>query len=375
MHILMASARYAPLIGGIETHIREVGTRMAARGHTVTVLTTDPSGALPSVEYDRGMAIRRVKAWPKNRDYYFAPGVYSEIGSRRYNIVHVQGYSTFVAPIAMMAAIRRSIPFVVTFHSGGHSSWLRNSIRGIQRQVLAPMVRRADHLIGVSRFEADFFSRTMGLDRAKFSVIPNGAELPTPSDPPPAKEPHLILSVGRLEKYKGHHRVIEAFPRLLQRVPDARLKIIGSGPYEQELRALVMRLRLNNVVTIETIPSAERRRLADLLYSAGLVVLLSEYEAHPVSVMEALSMGCPVLVADTSGLSEIAEQGLCRAIPLNTSSAGVADAIAREFLDTDSHSQGGIRLPNWDDCTDQLIVVYNTILSRQPVTIGSPALA
>ncbi len=370
MHILMASARYAPLIGGIETHIREVGTRMAARGHTVTVLTTDPTGALPATEYDRGMAIRRVKAWPKNRDYYFAPGVYSEIGSRRYNIVHVQGYSTFVAPIAMMAAIRSSIPFVLTFHSGGHSSGFRNSIRGIQRQILAPLVRRADHLVGVSRFEADFFAQSMGLDRAKFSVIPNGAELPTPSDPPPDKEPHLVLSVGRLEKYKGHHRVIEAFPRLLQSVPDARLKIIGSGPYEQALHDLVQRLGLHEVVTIESIPSAERQRLADLLYSAGVVVLLSEYEAHPVSVMEALSMGCPVLVADTSGLSEIAQDGLCRAIPLNTPSDGVAAAIERELV-TDSRSQGGIKLTNWDDCTDQLLVVYKNILTRKALPIAS----
>ena len=46
LRILMVAARYLPFTGGIETHIREVGSRMAAEGHTVAVLTADPSGNL-----------------------------------------------------------------------------------------------------------------------------------------------------------------------------------------------------------------------------------------------------------------------------------------------------------------------------------------
>ena len=77
----------------------------------------------------------------------------------------------------------------------------------------------------------------------------NGASLPPPSDPPPAVDPHLILSVGRLEYYKGHHRAIGALPALHKRLPDARLQIVGTGPYEAELRALVDRLKLNHAVS------------------------------------------------------------------------------------------------------------------------------
>ena len=376
MHILHVSARYSPFVGGIETHIREVGTRMVERGHAVTVLTTDPKGVLPPVEGDRGMNIIRVKAWPTDRDYYFAPAVYSEIERGRYDIIHVQGYSTFVAPIAMLSALRHNLPYVLTFHSGGHSSGLRNAIRGIQRWVLAPIAAQANHLIGVSEFEADFFSRTMRIDRSKFSVIPNGAELPKPSDPLPAREPHLVLSIGRLEKYKGHHRAIEAFPRVLSRFPDARLRIIGSGPYEPELRALINSLGLHRIVTIESIPSAERQRLTDLLYSAGLVVLLSEYEAHPVSVMEAVSVGRPVLVADTSGLHELAVKGLCNAIPLTTPSVGVAAAIVAHLVtDTDSHSPVGVNVINWDDCTAQLLMVYEAVLKQKTLRLPSGVIA
>ena len=51
-----------------------------------------------------------------------------------------------------------------------------------------------------------------------------------------------MLSSGRLERYKGHHRAIEALPLLRSTHPDAHLVILGGGPYEAELRALAERL-------------------------------------------------------------------------------------------------------------------------------------
>ena len=51
-------------------------------------------------------------------------------------------------------------------------------------------------------------------------------------------EPGLVVSVGRIERYKGHHKAIEALPHLLKTRPDARVEILGAGPYEPELRAL-----------------------------------------------------------------------------------------------------------------------------------------
>jgi glycosyltransferase involved in cell wall biosynthesis len=374
LRITMVAARYHPFLGGIETHIHEVGTRMVALGHHVVVLTTDPSGVLPQFEVNHGINIKRVKAWPKNRDYYFAPSLYREIAQAECDIIHFQGYHTLVPPIGMLAAIRNQLPFVLTYHSGGHSSRLRNAIRGAQIAMLKPLVARADRLIGVSGCEAEYFSQQMRLNAEQFEIVPNGASLPPPSNPPPAVNPHLILSVGRLERYKGHHRVIEAFPALLKRAPDARLQIVGSGPYEPELRTLVDALKLNHAVSLVSIPATERPRLTDLLCSAGLVVLLSEYEAHPVAVMEALSVRRPVLVTDTSGLRELAQKGLCRSIPLEATAGMIAEAIAEELAR--EHQSTAVTLPNWDDCTEQLLGIYNTVLNwKSDLPIGSHVIA
>jgi glycosyltransferase involved in cell wall biosynthesis len=362
LRVTMVAARYYPFIGGIETHIHEVGKRMVALGHQVSVITTDPSGDLPKYAVDNGINITRVKAWPKHRDYHFSQHLYRKIIKTECDIVHFQGYNNFVPPIGMLAAVRKRIPFVLTFHSGGHSSQWRNAIRATQLLILKPLLTRADQLIGVSGFEVEFVSQRTGLSPERFAIVPNGAALPPPSDPAPAVNPNLILSIGRLERYKGHHRAIEALPALLRRTPEARLQIVGTGPYEAELRTLVDRLGLNHVVSFVSIPAAVRQRLTDLVCSAGLVVLFSDYEAHPVAVIEALSVHRPVLVTDTSGLRELAQRGLCRSVPLSATPETFADAIAEELVK--EHQPPVVTLPNWDDCTEQLLGIYTMVLDR-----------
>jgi glycosyltransferase involved in cell wall biosynthesis len=362
MRILMVAARCHPFMGGIETHIQEVGPRLVARGHVVDVLTTDPSGELPVEEEVRGMNVHRVPAWPKNLDLYVAPGIYPAIRRGAWDLIHFQGYNTFVVPIGLLAAIHRDLPIVLTFHSGGHSSRLRNAVRSTQHALLRPLVARAARLVGVSEFEADFFSARMGVPRERFAVIPNGADMPAPS-PGVTVDFNLIVSCGRLERYKGHHRAIAALPELIRRVPDARLHVLGKGPYERALRGLVRTLGLEARVTIGAIPGSERQKLADLLAGAGLVVLLSEYEAHPVAVMEAVGLRRPVLVSDTSGLRELAAKGLCRAIPCDAGPTEVAAAMAEEL---EVHREvPDLALPDWDACAEALSDVYHDVLGSR----------
>jgi glycosyltransferase involved in cell wall biosynthesis len=371
MRIVMVAARYLPFVGGIETHIREVGIRMAAEGHAVTVLTTDPTHRLAAEEESDGIHIVRVPARPKDRDYYLSFGIFRHLLQGSWDVIHFQGYNTFVAPIGLLAAVRGKTPFVLTFHSGGHSSMVRKAVRPLQYAMLTPLIRRASQLIAVSEFEAAFFSARMRLDRKRFVVVPNGAWLPQPTLIEQSCGPHLIVSIGRLERYKGHQRVIEAFPELLRRIPDARLKIVGSGPYEQALRGLIHRLGIAESVSIEAVPSADRVRLANLLSSAALVVLLSEYEAHPVAIMEALSLGRPTLVTDTTGLRELAQRGLCRSVALAARPREVAAAMAEALAVPPASGQ--LALPDWDACTRQLVGIYQRVVNGLSAGTGTVA--
>ena len=361
IRILMVAVRFYPFMGGMETHVYEVTRRLARMGADVTVLTLNPEGKLPAHEDLEGVHIRRVQAWPNKRDFSIAPDIYRIINQENWDVVHAQGYHTLVPPLAMLAARRAKVPYVLSFHSGGHSSGLRNASRVIQWRVLQPLLARAQRLVAVSRFEADFFAKQLGITPQQFVVIPNGSQLPELSEALAPADPaqKLIVSVGRLEKYKGHHRVLQALPLVLERYPQTRLHIVGSGPYEANLWALAKELRVADRVKIEPIPPQDREGMARLLSQASLMTLLSEYEAHPISVTEALARHCPVLVADTSGLHEFAERNEARAVPLESTPDIIAAAIMNQFehplVATD------VKLPTWEDCATELLTLYSTI--------------
>jgi len=362
--VLMVTPRFAPFVGGVELHVEKVA-RLLGPYVNVTVLTTDTTGELPQSELMEGVKVVRVPAWPRKRDYYFAPRIRRIVEAGDWDLVHVQSYHSAVAPLTMMASLRARVPYVVTFHRGGHSSRLRNSLRGLQERMLRPLLTRASKLIAVAEFEVDHFSAVLGLPRDRFVVIPNGSDLaaqPVEAERRRAGRPKIV-SVGRLERYKGHERVIEAMPAVLTAYPDARLDIIGSGPYLARLEELVERLGLSGVVIIRTIPAADRRAMAQELTWSSLFVLMSEFETHPIAVVEALELGRPVIVADTSGLRELAERGLARAVPLHASSAELARSIIEELRATSSRAE--VESSTWQECADRVMDVYAEVLSTR----------
>ncbi len=361
LKVLMVTPRYFPLMGGVETHVYEVARRLVTRGVDVTVLTTDPANHLPALETRDGVTIRRVRAYPPNTDFYVAPAIYRIVSEGDWDVVHCQGFHTFVPPIAMLAAQRAHLPYLLSFHSGGHSSGLPHSIRGLQSTAMRPLLAGANALVAVSQFEADLFAQRLHLPADRFVVVPNGSHLPEVVDAPPLDpDAPLILSVGRLEKYKGHHRILQAFPQILKQYPNARLRILGGGPYEPELHKLAGELGLTDRVEIGAMPPENRQGMASMVTQASLVVLLSDYEAHPISVMEALAMKRSVLVTDTSGLGELARRGLVRAIPLDSSTEVVAEAVVDQLRHPMVAPE--IELPTWEQCVDTLLSLYGDVV-------------
>lgn len=352
----MACARFFPFTGGIETHVYEVARRLPQWGISVEVLTTDPTGSLPRRETHDGIRVRRVAAAPAGRDWHLAPGLVSVIRAGHWDLLHCQGYQTFVAPVALAAAWQARLPTILTFHSGGPTSTLRRRLRGLQLLVLRPFVLHARGLIAVSRFEGTALAHDLRISPRRFVIVPNGSQLPEPRPRRRELPGPLILSIGRLVRYKGHHRLVEAMPELLERHPGARLEIVGAGPEEPSLTRLIDERGVTGHARIRSIPGADRQQMADLLGEADLVVLLSEYESQGIAAHEALALGRRVLVADASALSELVQDGLARGVPIGANPAEIARAMA-DALDA-AGPAATIRPWTWDDCAARLASLY-----------------
>ena len=147
---------------------------------------------------------------------------------------------------------------------------------------MRPLLARAAALVAVARFEIDEYSSELRIPPSRFVLIPNGVDLPEPVDRGDtmtvASAGPLIASVGRLERYKGHQRVIAAMPAVRRVLPDARPWIAGTGPYEAQLRRIAEELGVADAVEISSVPADDRGAMAGRLAKADLVVLLSDFE-------------------------------------------------------------------------------------------------
>jgi glycosyltransferase involved in cell wall biosynthesis len=362
LRVLMVTPRYPPDVGGVERHVQEVSRRLVEMGCRVTVLSTDQRGELIGVRDEDGVEVRRLRAFGAAAGLYFAPRLWQEMGRQNWDVVHVQSYHTAFAPTAMARAIQSRTPFVLTFHGGGHSSRIRHESRGLQRWLLGPLIRRAARLVAIARFEVDTYGVELGIPRQRFCFIPNGVAFATDIEPRSAEDLAdypVIASIGRLERYKGHHRVVRAFADLSHSEPSARLWIVGTGPQEANLRREVRRLGVEDRVEFRSVPSDNPAAMLQLLRSVNVVVSMSEFESHPIAALEAAAVGCALVVADTSGLREMARQGLARAIPMSASDRGVADAIRQEM--NAPRAARKVELLTWDDCAAQLLTVYREV--------------
>jgi glycosyltransferase involved in cell wall biosynthesis/GT2 family glycosyltransferase len=361
LRVLMVTPRSPLLQGGVERHVMETSKRVAGDGAEVEVLCTEPGGPAITEEVRDGVTIRTVRSWPANRDWCLAPRLWREMSRQPWDVVHVQSYHTLVAPLAMLRALTLGIPYVVTFHGGGHSQAHRNKARSAQRWLLGPLLRRAAQLVAVARFEVEEYGGELGLPAEKFVLIPNGTDLAFAETgaAPRRNGAATIASIGRLERYKGHHRVIEAFPQVLKLKPETTLTVVGSGPYEDALRHLADELGVARQVRFTSTPADQPEAMAELLGGISVVVLMSEFETHPLVALEAAAAGCRLLVADASGLGELAREGFARAIPLDESPAEVGRAVVEELGKPPQDKRP--KLSSWDECAERLLELYRSL--------------
>jgi glycosyltransferase involved in cell wall biosynthesis len=192
-------------------------------------------------------------------------------------------------------------------------------------------------------------------------MIPNGTDITgpvrgAPAAPVPPSAEVTVASIGRLEAYKGHQRAIAALPPLLARRPNARLLIVGQGPYETELQRIAAASGVSERISFTSVAPGDGAAMTRLLGAVDLVLLMSEFETHPLVALEAAALRRRLVVADTGGLAELAARGYAQPVALELPPNLVATVVDRELS-----KPGPLEAPpaySWDDCTADLLELY-----------------
>lgn len=326
MRIVMLSWEYPPhSVGGMGRHVCELAPRLAQQGIEVHVVTPLLRGGKRR-EIRDGVYIYRIPA-PSMADYSFVPFVRQtntvlERAARRIHkrvgeidLIHAHDWLSSQTAVALKQSWRR--PLITTIHATergrqqGHLSSIQSDeINSLEWWISYESWR----VIACSHFMAQQVHNYFNIALDKIDVIPNGIAVQASpfqnneerlafrrrfvSDDAP-----LVFYVGRVVYEKGVHLLVNAWPRVLESFPKARLVIAGTGDNLENVKHQARALGLQQHAMFAGFISDEDRQR--LYASANLAVFPSIYEPFGIVALEAMAAGCPVVVASTGGLAEV----------------------------------------------------------------------
>jgi len=338
---------YPPkIVGGLGTYAAEITRKFVLMDHDVTVFTmNDDAGDLPTREIWRGIEIHRplhidvsdslpnvvaedIRKWGRGIHLFSKILVYNYLSASKlvnelirkenfkYDVVIAHDWLSAIGGITIKK--EADLPFAFHVHSTEKGRTLGNGSEVVSNIELQAG-KTADMVVTVSYAMKDELTK-LGFPKEKIQVSYNGVdpqkyspEAVTPNQIKKTREHYglkdddlMILFVGRLVGIKGVDKLIMAMPHILQKIPNAKLVVVGLGDLQDYLINLVKATKMSDFVKFrfEFIPEEERI----IHYAAcDLGVFPSLYEPFGIVALEAMSMEKPVVVggAGVSGMREI----------------------------------------------------------------------
>jgi poly(glycerol-phosphate) alpha-glucosyltransferase len=150
-----------------------------------------------------------------------------------------------------------------------------------------------DAMVSLTRRQRDDIAERRGRTSNMF-VVPNPVETPEPPAQPGARDPNQVTILARLEPQKRLVDAIAAFAQVVEAVPGARLDIYGEGSARPRLTEEIERLELTGAVALRGFDP----RAGEALWTSSAFLMTSLFEGYPLSTIESMGHGCPVVSYD-----------------------------------------------------------------------------
>jgi glycosyltransferase involved in cell wall biosynthesis len=293
------------VLGGAQTHVRELSLELRRLGHEVTVITGAPgifTDQLREAEIPWLQVRSLVRPLRPHRDLAAFVQLWSVLRHLKPDLVCA--HTAKAGSLGRAVARLHNIPSVFTPH--GWSMIDRTSLQWNPLFCWAEYLtgRLGTRVINVCEFEREFAQQMRVCPANALEVVHNGiAEIPLTRLRPGNTQPPLIVMVARFASQKDHATLLQALSGLL--CIEWSLQLVGTGDLEPQIRAQVAALGLDDRVRI--LPA--ETNVGRLLMEAQIYVLSTHFEALPISILEAMRASLPVVATDVGGISESVREG------------------------------------------------------------------
>jgi len=311
MRILRVAQKvYPDVVGGGPYHVHAMSRDQAAMGHNVTVLTVRRDADTPRREERDGYTVVRRDATASLLGNEISIGLARDLwGAEEFDVVHAHSHLYFATNVAAVRRRFGNVPLAITNHGLYSQSAPRWLFDWYLKTAGRWTFNRADVVFTYTEEERDVL-RNRSVTTA-IEVVRNGIDQErfTPEGPESESldgEGPSVLFVGRLVEGKRPGDAIAAVERLVSEYPSITLAIAGDGPLRSDLEDRVAEAGLDDVVRfLDHVPYDA---MPELYRSANVLVLPSESEGFPRTVMEALSTRTPVVTSDLEQLKSVTDK-------------------------------------------------------------------
>jgi 1,2-diacylglycerol 3-alpha-glucosyltransferase len=346
---------YAPQVNGVSISLQLISEGLQRRGHQVTIFapripgyTDDQPGVvrLPSLKYLNDPPIYvAVLGTPRST---------WSLTRKHFDVLHAHSPLT-VGLLAYFTASTKNLPLIYTYHTsitdythylkiiGGtgvirHAArWFSTTSTNLGDQIVVPSPKFY-RLLLEQKVNKPIHIIPNGIDLTNFKTAKNPGSfrnrLGLSADTP------VLLSVGRVDPEKRLDFLIDAFALMADRIPEAHLVFAGDGSARKKLEEHAAATKVKN--RIHFLGMVNRVELPDLLHDATLFLSASTTEVHPISVIEAIASGLPlVAVQDEAFEGMILENENGHLTPLNVNA--FSDTLVKVLSDPETLVRYGKR--------------------------------
>jgi glycosyltransferase involved in cell wall biosynthesis len=319
------------VLGGAQTHVRELSLELRRLGHEVTVITGAPGiftdqlrrAGIPWLE-----ARSLVRPLRPHLDVAALVQLWCALRELKPDLVCA--HTAKAGSLGRAAARLHHLPSVFTPH--GWSMLDRTSMRPNPLYCWAESLaaRLGTRIINVCEFERQYAQQLGVCPAATLEVVLNGiAETAQVRLRPIDAQPPVMVMVARFASQKDHRTLIQALSGLLGL--EWSLLLVGAGDLEARVAAQIEAAGLSNRVRI--LPA--ETNVDRLLMEAQIFVLSTHFEALPISILEAMRAGLPVVATDVGGIQESVRDEETGLLARHGDVNGLRHALARMISEPD----------------------------------------
>jgi glycosyltransferase involved in cell wall biosynthesis len=302
MRLILLVTR-ADTIAGAQVHILELAKMLHANSHDVLVVTGAQGlftvalhqQEIPTLACDSLQ--RSINPW---KDWQALLSLRQIIKKFQPDLVAI--HSSKAGILGRLACKLNAVPSVFTVHGWAFTEGVPQPTRTIYQILEKLLEPLASQIICVSEHDRQI-GLAVGMSSHRLVTIYNGVPdmPPLPQVAVNVDHPVRIVTVARFDSQKDYPTLLQA----CQTIPNIQLNLVGDGPQLAAMKNLAQDLGMIDRVNF----LGFRKDISDILAQSDIFTLISNWEGFPITTLEAMRAGLPVVVSDVGGAAEAVREG------------------------------------------------------------------